>query len=63
MECGAMGIYHEAYEVFPGHYENIYGNMPAQGIGKVSREKVVHYDSLPSDMRTGKQRMAASVNV
>ena len=32
---GSVGIWHEAYEVVPGGYENIYVNMPAFGLGKV----------------------------
>ena len=33
---GAIGIWHETYVVRPGGYENIYGNMPAFGLGKVA---------------------------
>lgn len=31
---GAVGIYHETYEVEAGNYESIYGNMPLHGLGK-----------------------------
>ncbi|HEV7373071.1 DUF4188 domain-containing protein [Arenibaculum sp.] len=34
---GAVGIWHETYEVAAGRYEAIYGNMPAYGLGKVGR--------------------------
>jgi hypothetical protein len=32
---GDVGVWHETYRVSPGHYENIYVNMPAFGLGKV----------------------------
>jgi hypothetical protein len=32
---GAVGVWHETYRVLPGHYENIYVNMPAFGLGAV----------------------------
>ena len=31
---GAVGIWHESYVIEPGHYENIYVNMPAFGLGR-----------------------------
>ncbi|MGM0843382.1 MAG: DUF4188 domain-containing protein [Bacillota bacterium] len=31
---GAVGIYHETYQVKRGNYESIYGNMPRYGLGK-----------------------------
>ena len=31
---GSVGIWHETYVAKPGSYENIYGNMPAFGLGK-----------------------------
>ncbi|WP_313898464.1 monooxygenase family protein [Lederbergia sp. NSJ-179] len=31
---GAVGIYHETYELKSGHYESVYGNMPLYGLGK-----------------------------
>jgi hypothetical protein len=30
---GDVGIWHETYLVGPGHYENIYNNMPPYGLG------------------------------
>lgn len=30
---GDVGIWHETYLVKPGQYENVYGNMPAYGLG------------------------------
>ena len=30
----AVGIWHETYAISKGHYENIYANMPAFGLGK-----------------------------
>ena len=30
---GDVGIWHETYLVKPGHYENIYNNMPPFGLG------------------------------
>ena len=32
---GDVGIWHETYRVPAGHYEAIYNNMPAFGLGKV----------------------------
>jgi hypothetical protein len=34
---GRTGIWHETYLVKEGHYEAVYGNMPAHGLGKVGR--------------------------
>lgn len=31
---GSVGIWHEAYEITPGGYENIYVNMPLFGLAK-----------------------------
>lgn len=31
------GIWHETYLVKAGHYEAVYGNMPAHGLGKAGR--------------------------
>jgi hypothetical protein len=33
---GAVGIWHEAYVARPGSYRNMYGNMPAFGLGRVA---------------------------
>lgn len=33
---GDVGIWHESFEVTPGHYECIYYNMPKFGMGKFS---------------------------
>lgn len=30
---GDVGIWHETYLIEPGRYENVYGNMPAYGLG------------------------------
>lgn len=30
---GDVGIWHETYEILPGHYENVYVNMPPFGLG------------------------------
>ncbi len=35
--AGAVGIWHETYLVKPGHYENIYVDMPRSGLGKAGR--------------------------
>ena len=34
---GDVGIWHESFEVIPGHYECIYFNMPKFGMGKFGR--------------------------
>ena len=33
---GDVGIFHETYRVEPGSYENIYANMPAMLLGRVT---------------------------
>ena len=32
---GAVGIWHETYQVYPGQFECIYGNMPKFGLGSM----------------------------
>lgn len=34
---GAVGIFHETYVIEPGHYENVYVNMPPWGLGRAAR--------------------------
>ena len=34
---GDVGIWHETYRIAPGHYEAVYGNMPAFGLGAAGR--------------------------
>jgi hypothetical protein len=34
---GAVGVWHETYKISPGNFENIYVNMPAFGLGKVTQ--------------------------
>jgi hypothetical protein len=34
---GDVGIWHEAYEIAPGRYEAVYGNMPVHGLGSAGR--------------------------
>ncbi|MFN7056655.1 DUF4188 domain-containing protein [Hyphomonas sp.] len=36
---GDVGIWHETYTVRPGDFRNIYGNMPAYGLGLAGRLK------------------------
>jgi len=33
---GSVGIWHETYQVAPGNYEAVYGNMPVWGLAKAS---------------------------
>ena len=33
---GTVGIFHETYAIQGGAYENVYGNMPPFGLGKVA---------------------------
>jgi len=33
---GSVGIWHETYQVAPGQYEAIYGNMPVYGLAKAA---------------------------
>jgi hypothetical protein len=32
---GSVGIWHETFQVNPGQYESVYGNMPRMGLGEV----------------------------
>lgn len=34
---GDVGIWHETYLVRAGNYENVYGNMPAYGLGQAGK--------------------------
>ncbi|MDQ3292534.1 MAG: DUF4188 domain-containing protein [Bacteroidota bacterium] len=34
---GAVGVWHETYQIAPGKHESIYVNMPPFGLGKVSK--------------------------
>ncbi|HSK42032.1 MAG TPA: DUF4188 domain-containing protein [Arenibaculum sp.] len=34
---GAVGIWHETFQVAAGRYETVYANMPPYGLGKVGR--------------------------
>ena len=34
---GTVGIWHETYAIRAGHYETVYGNMPAFGLGRAGR--------------------------
>ena len=38
----AVGIYHETYQLSPGHYESIYANMPHYGLGKALKHIPIH---------------------
>jgi len=38
---GSVGIWHETYQVNPGGYESIYGNMPRFGLAKAFRHVLV----------------------
>jgi len=51
----ALGIWHECYSVSAGHYEGLYDNMPAFGLGKI---KALHEAS--GSRATMQARMAAA---
>jgi hypothetical protein len=36
-DSNVVGIWHETYVAKPGSYENIYGNMPPFGLGRVAQ--------------------------
>ncbi|QNF31645.1 DUF4188 domain-containing protein [Adhaeribacter swui] len=42
---GAVGVWHETYQIAAGKHESIYVNMPVFGLGKVSKSTTVT-DSL-----------------
>jgi hypothetical protein len=51
---GSVGIWHETYEVDPGHYESIYVNMPCWGLAAASE-----HASAIGRLNNAKSRMAA----
>jgi hypothetical protein len=52
---GMVGIWHETYEVEPGHYEVMYGNMPLFGLGGAMKRAVpvVGHTSAAKDRLKG----------
>lgn len=48
---GSVGIWHETYEAMDGTYENIYGNMPAFGLGKAGNLEPVGKRSETAEER------------
>ena len=54
---GDVGIWHETYQVAPGHYEAIYGNMPAFGLGKARQARLIPAKELRD---TARGRMKAA---
>ncbi len=50
---GAVGVWHETYQIAPGKHESIYVNMPPFGLGKVSKSTTVtdHLDQARNRMQ------------
>jgi hypothetical protein len=53
---GDVGIWHETYVITPGHYESIYGSMPAFGLGRVG-----HLVPVSEHKNSARQRREAGV--
>jgi hypothetical protein len=51
---GSVGIWHETYEVAPGHFESIYVNMPRWGLAAAGE-----HASAIGRLNNAKSRMAA----
>lgn len=52
---GSVGIWHETYQIDPGKYECIYGNMPAYGLAAATA-----HVPIAEKTRSAAKRMAAS---
>jgi hypothetical protein len=50
---GAVGVWHETYQISPGKHESIYVNMPPFGLGKASKTTQVtdHLDAARNRMQ------------
>jgi len=53
---GAVGIWHETYQISPGCYENVYVNMPAFGLGAAG---TLH--QAKGNLKSAADRLAAVV--
>ncbi|MGF2618390.1 DUF4188 domain-containing protein [Rossellomorea vietnamensis] len=51
---GAVGIYHETYQLKSGNYESIYGNMPRYGLGKALK-----HTPISSGRNTARERIGS----
>jgi hypothetical protein len=56
---GDVGIWHETYCIAPGTYENVYGNMPAFGLGMAGN---LQDATGPRARAMGRMRHGASEN-
>lgn len=56
----AVGIYHETYALQKGHYESLYRNMPAYGLGKALKPKPVTQELATASKRLNNQRNSHS---
>ncbi len=54
---GDVGVWHETYRVLPGHYENVYVNMPPFGLGRAG---TLHAASGERQSAEGRVRASAS---
>jgi hypothetical protein len=53
-DTGAVGIFHETYDVPPGHAECIYGNMPVFGLAAATRHVPVSQRGQSAAYRMGR---------
>jgi hypothetical protein len=53
---GSVGIWHETYQVEPGRFECVYGNMPRFGLAAA-------FEHLPATGRRETARLRLSANV
>jgi hypothetical protein len=54
---GAVGIYHETYQLNSGNYESIYGNMPHYGLGKA-----LQHIPVSAGRNTARERIGSQAN-
>lgn len=52
---GAVGIYHETYDLKKGNYETVYGNMPLYGLGKAMKHVPITAESNSARKRLAKK--------
>lgn len=57
---GSVGIWHETYAVSAGHYENVYVNMPAFGLGKAGTVQPARGTRQSAAGRLGRSKDADS---
>jgi hypothetical protein len=55
---GSVGVWHETYLIEPGHYEAIYGNMPAFGLAAATTHVPITRRSNNARSRVGSAKQS-----